>query len=285
MDYYGDWLDQANYIAHYGVGHLNGGHSGRYPWGSGNRPRQSTGFIRNFSKARNEVRQSATNTCRPITEEKVNLQNVMSRGGLTRDEGLECIQLAKKAFDRSRIAEPRITRDVIACASASGCKMYGLDHRLKQPTSIAGKIGSDAKDDGVSFEKAARSMSDLIRYTALSEDAGYTKAYYSIVNALAQRGYIEVKCKNYFESYRQGKVKHKAVQSVFEDRSGHPFELQFQTPSSQAAKELKIPIYNERRSSGLSEQRKAELEQMMTDLAEMVPNPRGVFDIESHKGR
>lgn len=41
MDYYGDWLDQANYITHYGVGHLNGGHSGRYPWGSGARPRQS----------------------------------------------------------------------------------------------------------------------------------------------------------------------------------------------------------------------------------------------------
>lgn len=40
MTYRGDWLDQANYIAHYGVGHLNGGHSGRYPWGSGARPFQ-----------------------------------------------------------------------------------------------------------------------------------------------------------------------------------------------------------------------------------------------------
>lgn len=29
------------YIAHYGVGHLNGGHSGRYPWGSGKDPKQT----------------------------------------------------------------------------------------------------------------------------------------------------------------------------------------------------------------------------------------------------
>lgn len=31
------------WIAHYGVGHKQGGHSGRYRWGSGNRPRQSEG--------------------------------------------------------------------------------------------------------------------------------------------------------------------------------------------------------------------------------------------------
>lgn len=31
------------YIGHYGVGHLNGGHSGRYKWGSGERPNQRHG--------------------------------------------------------------------------------------------------------------------------------------------------------------------------------------------------------------------------------------------------
>ena len=28
-------IDDDDYLMHYGVGHLNGGHSGRYPWGSG----------------------------------------------------------------------------------------------------------------------------------------------------------------------------------------------------------------------------------------------------------
>ena len=31
----------SEFLAHYGVGHDQGGHSGRYPWGSGDRPRQS----------------------------------------------------------------------------------------------------------------------------------------------------------------------------------------------------------------------------------------------------
>jgi len=37
-DYIG--LDLTGYLMHYGKGHLDGGHSGRYPWGSGKRPRQ-----------------------------------------------------------------------------------------------------------------------------------------------------------------------------------------------------------------------------------------------------
>ena len=36
-----EW-DDDEWIAHYGVGHLNGGHSGRYAWGSGDDPLQTS---------------------------------------------------------------------------------------------------------------------------------------------------------------------------------------------------------------------------------------------------
>lgn len=37
----------AGFLQHYGVGHLDGGHSGRYPWGSGDNPEQrSTSFLK-----------------------------------------------------------------------------------------------------------------------------------------------------------------------------------------------------------------------------------------------
>jgi hypothetical protein len=35
--------EDGDHLEHYGVGHLNGGHSGRYPWGSG-----KDGFQRYF---------------------------------------------------------------------------------------------------------------------------------------------------------------------------------------------------------------------------------------------
>lgn len=39
-------MDSSEFLAHYGVGHDQGGHSGRYPWGSGKRPRQDRGGSR-----------------------------------------------------------------------------------------------------------------------------------------------------------------------------------------------------------------------------------------------
>ena len=38
-------------LAHYGVGHMNGGHSGRYPWGSGDNPLQRIGSFSDRVKA------------------------------------------------------------------------------------------------------------------------------------------------------------------------------------------------------------------------------------------
>lgn len=38
------------YIMHYGVGHDKGGHSGRYPWGSGENPRQDDKMFRKMIK-------------------------------------------------------------------------------------------------------------------------------------------------------------------------------------------------------------------------------------------
>lgn len=75
---------------------------------------------------------------------------------------------------------------------------------------------------------------------------------------------------------------HKAVQSTFRDKNGNIFELQFQTPSSQAAKELKFPLYEERRKAGINETRAKELESGMRYLANRVNDPKYIDSILSH---
>lgn len=105
--------------------------------------------------------------------------------------------------------------------------MYGLEYRLKQPTSIAGKIASDAKEKNISYKEAANGIKDSIRYTSVSNTKSFVKNYNTIKTNLESKGYEEVQCKNYFKSYRQGKVMHKAVQSTFRDKNGNIFELQF----------------------------------------------------------
>ena len=235
-----------------------------------------------FKSMKDTVLSQASNDPKPIKQQPIDLNIVKQRGNLTKKEAEECASIANKMLIDISKAEPKITRDIVSAVASTGGKMYGLDNRIKQANSLAAKIGSDAKEDGVSFERAASGIKDSIRYTALSTDKRFVDSYNSIKRSLESKGYTETRCKNYFEDYKQGKVMHKSVQSVFENKSGVKFEVQFQTPSSQAAKELKTPIYEESRSISVTPARKSELERQMKNLAEMVPNPSKIETIKAH---
>ena len=235
-----------------------------------------------FSDAEKSVVNKLSNSYSKFVKKPINISEIKSRGNVNSEDAYVCAGLANKIFDRSSKIEPKITNDVISAVSNSGCKMYGLEYRLKQPTSMAGKIASDAKEKNISYKEAANDIKDSIRYTSVSNTKDFVKNYTAIKADLEKKGYSEIKCKNYFDSFKQGKVMHKAVQSTFRDKSGNVFELQFQTPSSQAAKELKLPLYEERRKVGINDIRAKELESGMLYLANRVKDPKDIDLILSH---
>lgn len=246
--------------------------------------RTALGKRRDFERTALKVVEDSSNSPQPFVRRPFNKDKIRQRGLITQAEADQCAGLAAGVFKQASQVEPQITGDVIDAVSSTSAKMYGLNNRLKQPTSIAAKIGADAKADGITFEQAAGGLKDVIRYTAVSDSRDYVDTYNAIKQRLEEKGYTETKCKNYFQKYQNGEVMHKAVQSTFKSPDGVEFEFQFQTPESQAAKELKVPIYNERRKAGNTPERNAELEQEMRNLAEQVPDPEGVFGIESHSG-
>lgn len=236
-----------------------------------------------FKKAENSVRNSLSNNPKPIKKDPIDMQIVKRRGGLNDSEARRCSDLAIMMYDKASLAEPGITKDVISAVTDTGGNMFGLGFRLKTPTSLAAKIGADAKSDDISFEKSAKSINDAIRYTSVSDDVDFVENYRNVKYDLEQKGYTEIRCKNYFDKYRKRESLHKSVQSAFADPHGNTFEIQFQTVSSQAAKELKLPLYNKRRQSGLSERQKRDIDKQMIALAEHVSDPEDVFKILSHK--
>lgn len=253
--------------------------------------RSHKGLIRSsFEKARDQVLARCSNKIVPLDLKKAtdaDVSQVMERGKLTPDEAMQCMDLAVRRFREAARQEPRDTRDVVAAVSSVGAKMYGLEHRLKTPISLAAKIGADAKGDyDGDFNWAAMRIHDAVRYTAVLDDRTFVDNYNQIKRELDKRGWYEMECKNYFQRYRAGRVKHKAIQSTFVANGGkdfdNTFELQFHTASSQAAKELKLPLYNERRKAGISPKRARQLERKMTNLAEKVSDPWGVYEIEEH---
>lgn len=190
--------------------------------------------------------------------------------------------LADSISERALKKEPKISSDVKNAARLAGSRMYGLEYRLKTKDSIKRKIETDSIEKLKSFDEAADDIKDAVRYTTLTNDDRFVSSYNIFKGVMESAGYTETRCKNYFDLYKQGKVKHKSVQSVFRDKDGYQFEVQFQTPASQKAKDLKVPIYEERRKPGLSKERQEELEQKMVDLAERVPDPKDIDKIKTH---
>ena len=276
-----EWINHSSYLEHHGV---KGQKWGIRRYQNYNGTRTALGKRRDFERTASKVVEDSSNSPQPFVRRPFNKDKIRQRGLITQAEADQCAGLAAGVFKQASQVEPQITGDVIDVVSSTSAKMYGINNRLKQPTSIAAKIGADAKEDGVTFEQAAGGLKDVIRYTAVSDSRDYVSTYKAIKQRLEEKGYTETKCKNYFQKYQNGEVMHKAVQSTFRSPDGVEFEFQFQTPESQAAKELKVPIYNERRKAGNTPERNAELEQEMRNLAEQVPDPEGVFGIESHSG-
>ena len=194
----------------------------------------------------------------------------------------ESNKLSNEIYSKAKKQEPEITKDVSEAFTKHGASAYGLEHKLKTKESIKRKIETDAQEKDISIADAAGSIKDAVRYTAMSNDNNFVKAYNGIKKSLEEKGYVETRCRNYFDEYRKGNAKHKSVQSVFKSPSGYSFELQFQTPSSQDAKNKKVPIYEERRKPNVPLARQKELERMMEELAEGVSTPKDIYSIKSH---
>ena len=223
---------QFKELYHYGIPRR----SGRYPWGSGDRPFQST-------------------------------------------------SPALSVYNTAAIKEKTITPDIKESAKESNSKLFGLENRLKSLESIERKINKKEIENGKTEKEAAESIHDSVRYTTISDTKNFVSSYEKFKNSMEKKGYTETECKNYFELFNRGIVKHKAVQSLFETKDGFKFEVQFQTPESQHAKTKKIPLYEERRKVGIDDKRARELESEMEKLALEIPDPPRIDEIKSHSSK
>lgn len=229
------------------------------------------------------VRNRISNRPNPIKQEGGwNRDDIKKRGDLSDEEVETMIQVTEKSYPSIAAKEPSITQGITESAEAVGGKMDGLDFRLKRPSSVAAKVGEEAKGLGISPEDVISKMNDLIRYTATFEADDFVRGYNDMKKDLESKGYKEVRCKNFYEMYDQGKSDQKAIQCVYEDPNGNRFELQFHTPESAGAKDLNHPLYEEWRERTTPSERKRELSEQMREHGKSVPNPKGVETIKSY---
>lgn len=180
-------------------------------------------------------------------------------------------KLSSKIYKKAKVKEPKITKDVKSAISKTNALSYGLENRLKTEKSINRKLKTGKID-----------IKDAVRYTAVSNDKDFVNNYKKIKHELYKKGYTESRCKNNWELYSKGMVKHKSVQSTFVDKNNYSFEIQFHTHDSQDVKNKKIPLYEEVRDPKTTLKRKKYLESQMDELAKSIKTPKNIYDIKSH---
>lgn len=110
-----------NYIIHYGRGHLDGGHSGRYKWGSGEEPYQHSG---DFLSRVNELKEQG------LSESEIaKTMGIMSKDGKSPSSTRLRIQLqlAKEEQRAEKVAQARRLREAGHSLQAIAEKM-GFDN-------------------------------------------------------------------------------------------------------------------------------------------------------------
>ena len=110
-----------NYIMHYGRGHLDGGHSGRYKWGSGEDPYQHSG---DFLSRVNELKEQG------LSESEIaKTMGIMSKDGKNPSSTIlrMQLQLAKEEQRAEKVAQARRLREAGHSLQAIAEKM-GFDN-------------------------------------------------------------------------------------------------------------------------------------------------------------
>ncbi len=138
-------------------------------------------------------------------------------------------EAAREVYERAVAAEPGVSEAVQRLAYLNGGELKGFAHRRKAPESLARKIRTGAKVDGLTPEEAAANIKDSIRYTMQFKTEGFTENAQRVLDELRSEGYTNFRIKN---SLKDTGVAYRGVNVTMTSPDGVAFELQFHTPES-----------------------------------------------------
>lgn len=138
--------------------------------------------------------------------------------------------------------EKKITPLITKIATENDSKLAGLDFRLKTFRSFHQKVLTDISEGKYD---AVNNIYDVVRYTVLSDSENLANTYKNTVESLKKEGVELFRTKN---TWLDNNKAYKGVNSVFKDKKGNYFEVQFHTQESLDVKEYIHPIYEKLRS-------------------------------------
>ena len=184
---------------------------------------------------------------------------------------------AKEILTTAKQLEPEITDLMKTLAANNKVKLEGIDFRLKSEDSLTRKLRSDFQEAKwvATKEQIGDGVGDAVRYTVMSDEAGYINAVDDIYNQLVGAGYKPYKFKNYWDPDFDGSDLYHGINSNWVSPTGQNLELQFHTPTSFDIKEHKSHIIYEKKRVSTDPVFRDARDQELRDLWSTVPVPSG----------
>ncbi|MFH8345865.1 histone H1-like repetitive region-containing protein [Streptomyces sp. NPDC018045] len=174
---------------------------------------------------------------------------------------------------RAKKAERTISPQVRSIARRTKATVVGFDNRLRSPESVKRSVAREMQNNPTeTADEALNNIYDSVRYILTWPDATYVKGVQDTTKLLAGWKNENLRWANTWARPRG----YKGINTAWRaNNSGHPYELQFHTPKSQAAQRRSRPLYEEAHSPRTTSQRRAQLQGQMNRVFATVPCPAG----------
>lgn len=191
----------------------------------------------------------------------------------------EARRLAQKLLAEAGENEPQITADLQKIASEISAEIIGLENRLKLQESLTQKIIDMANLRSQSFEDAAETINDSLRYTFIFAVKNYAESFHKTIELLWETGfYVPEKriwnaWKNVGGTFDKG---YRGINITVISSQKQNFEIQFHTDESYKLKSKIHDLYKESRQKQTSTQRRKEIKRIAIAEARKIKIPDGV---------
>jgi hypothetical protein len=156
--------------------------------------------------------------------------------------------------------------------------LVGFDHRLKAPDRLKDKVAHDIEDKGRTTPEALASVKDIIRYTFVYREEGYTDGVQVDIARMESAGFKQVERRNTWTDNQ-----YRGINSRWRTPDGGQiFEVQFHTTMSFEAKQLTHGAYERSRDPTTDRAELRELRYLQIDICRQIPVPPGVTDIPDY---
>nr|WP_172686871.1 hypothetical protein [Prescottella equi]AKF16087.1 Putative nucleotidyltransferase domain, Rel/Spo-like family [Prescottella equi] len=171
--------------------------------------------------------------------------------------------------------ESQMTSDVLD-ALPSDARMHGLEFRMKSPDSLARKLNDRCEKSPMRDpEHIADAITDVVRYTAISDPDRVVATARTLADRLIERGWTITEVEH---SYLDGN-QYKGLHLLARHSSGRVAEFQFHTEASQNVKDATHVDYEAVRDPRLPLTERAALVEKMTAVWAQAPTPAGVPEL------